>query len=208
MRIVKLWTKDYKKDPTFTFHEQEYLVHSVVRLTEEGRRYLGSWNREAVLIEQFTHYNGKLCWKYEFKSIDLTTSGVINVSTDRTPDELIEEVVQSANYNYYVREELNKLGVLNPDTSGEKHIVPAFKIPEIRKATIYYIIVVLAVVIFKDWYVKFIIRIVASLFYLLYSSAYTKAYTYYTHKEDNEILNAKYKAYGYTKDNKRDDNNE
>lgn len=208
MRIVKLWTKDYKKDPTFTFNGREYLVHSVVQLTEEGRRYLGAWNREAVLIEQFTYYNGKLCWKYEFKSVDLTTSGVINVSTDKTPDELIEEIIQPVSYDYYVREELDKLGVSNINTNAKKHITPAWKIPEVRKATIYYIIVILAVAIFKDWYIKLVIRIAASLFYLMYSSIYTKIYTTYIHDEDNEILKAKYKAYGYIKDSKKDDNNE
>jgi hypothetical protein len=208
VRIVKLWTKDYKKDPTFIFNGHEYLVHSVVRLTEEGRRYLGAWNKEVVLIEQFTYYNGKLCWKYEFKSVDLTTSDVINVSTDKTPDELIEEVIQSASYDYYVREELDKFGVSNINTNTKKNITPAWKITEVRKATIYYIIVIFTVVIFKDWYIKLIIRIAASLFYLMYSSIYTKIYTTYIHDEDNEILKAKYKAYGYIKDNKKDDSNE
>ena len=98
MKSCKYWTANYKHDPRFKFRGQEYYVHSIVRLTEKGREYLGARTRDVILVEQFTNYNGKLCWKYLFQSASYLVSKPIDCSTDKTPDELIEKIVIGANF--------------------------------------------------------------------------------------------------------------
>lgn len=197
MLIVKLYTKDYKHDYHFEFKGEKYRVHSIVRLTEDGRHYLGAWRREVILTEQFTFRNGKLCWTYEFKSISMTT-GIVRKSTDVPPDKLIEEIVQPATDEYFLRE---KFGVQAPNyTEGTKYTTPDKDIPEVRQAWFWYIVVFFGAFIFKDWYVKALIWLGSSWIFGLYKYAHTNAYTVYVREEDKDLLKAKYEAlYGAKK---------
>ena len=48
--------------------------------------------------------------------------------------------------------------------------------------------------LFKDWYVRWIIRAAAGWILGLYSQAYVEANTVYIHEEDKELLKGKYDA--------------
>lgn len=205
MLTRKLLTKDYKHDYFFEFNGEEYRVHSIVRLTEKGRLYLGALKREAILTEVFINWNGKRCWKYEFRSSALN-EGVTNAATDVPPNKLIEEVITPATTEYASRE---ILGVNSPVyQTGEKHTKKDWDIPEVRRGWVILIVIFIITSLFKNWYVQLPIRIAASWIFGLYRQAYVNAYTTYTHDEDMEIMRKKYEVLYGIKNNKGDNNNE
>jgi hypothetical protein len=197
-----MWTKDYKHDYYFIFKGEKYNVYSIVRLTEDGRKYLGALKREAILTEVFINRQGKRCWKYEFMSNKLNV-GIINMSTDVPPGKLIEKVIQPATNDYFLREEF---GITAPNyKNGEKQTKKDLEIPEVKRAWIIYIAVFLGVAIFKDWYVKFIIRVAVSWVFGMYRQTYVNAYTVYIHNDDAEMLKKKHETLYGIKNNEEDD---
>lgn len=205
MLICKYWTKDYKHDYFFKFKGNEYRVHSIVRLTEEGKRYLGALSDEVILTECFINWNGKRCWKYEFKSVEPPFS-LVNYSTDKSPNKLIKEIVIPATADYASRE---ILGANSPVyATGIKHTKKDLEIPELRVAWLVYILVFIGAMIFKDWYVKIIIWFAAGWLLSIYRKYYIDAYTTYTHDEDSKILKKKYEIIYGIKHFKEDNTNE
>ena len=188
MLYRKLCTKYYTPEYSFEFKGNTYLVHSIVRLTNNGRKYLGAARDEVILTEVFVNHNGTKCWKYVFKSNDLSI-GVTDASTDIPPDELLEEVLMAASEGYSQRE------VFGRDApsykSGRKITKKDWEIPEVRNSWITLIIVVFAASIFKDWYVQWTIRLAAGWIFGLYRKSYVNAYTIYQHDEDMEIQQKK-----------------
>ena len=183
-----------KQDYFFEFKGEKYRVHSVVRLTEEARMYLGAWRREVILTEIYTDERRNLTlYRYEFKSIKYNV-GIINKSTDRLPDEMIEEVITPASADYASRQILGTSSPVYQTETATKHSKKDWEIPELRKAWIIFILVFIGISIFADWYVQFILRFLASLYFWNYRKAHVDAYTTYTHDEDNEIFKAKYSA--------------
>lgn len=192
MKTEKLWTSNCKHEYSFTFQGKPYLVHSVVRLNEEGRCYLGALKNEVILTECFTTPYGTLCWKYQFKSVELA-KGITNVSTDRTPDELIEEIITPATSGYAERE---IFGVDAPSyTSGRKVQKSDWEIQEVRTGWVVFILVCILALILKSWTLRFLIWNIAGWYFGAYRSFYIKAYTSYVHDEDTELLKEKYKTF-------------
>ena len=189
MATFNYWTKNYKHEYSFDFKGQKYLVHSIVRLTEEGQKYLGAAKREAVLTEAFYNWNNVRCWTYEFRTYSLTTP-VKTLSTDTPPDKLIENVIHPATAGYMERE---VFGTYAPSyTTGRKVQSKDWEIPEVRTAWLIFLVIFFAVSIFKDWYVKFIIRIVAGWYFGMYRQGYVDAHTVYVHDEDAEMHKKKW----------------
>lgn len=199
-------TKHYKHDYFFDFKGKKYRVHTIVRLTEEGRFYLGAWRREVILTEQYTNWDGRLCWKYEFKSISYNI-GIINKSTDRPPDDLIEEIVMPASADYASRE---ILGPSSPvyKANATKHTKKDWEIPELKRAWIIYILVFTSMSIFADWYVQLILRFLLSAYFCNYRKAILNAYTTYTHDKDSKMIKKKYETLYGVKANKEEQTNE
>ena len=190
MKICKYLTANYKHDPKFKFNGKEYYVHSIVRLTEKGRQYLGAKTREVILIEQFTNYNGKLCWKYLFKSANYLVTKPVDYSTDKTPNELIDEIVIPATEAYYSRE---TFGINSPVyKTGIKHTPYDWQIPEMCKAWMIFLLVFVGVFIFKDVGFRWMIRVDAIYLFARYRSRCIASYTTYEHLEDRAILQKKY----------------
>lgn len=205
MLTHKLLTNNYKHDYFFEFKGEKYRVHSIVKLTEKGRLYLGALKREVILTEVFINLKGKRCWKYEFQSVALN-EGITNASTDLPPNKLIEEVITPATAEYASRE---ILGIDSPVyKKGEKHTKKDWEIPEVRRGWIILIVIFIISAFFKDWYVRLIIRIVAGWIFGLYRQEYVNAYTTYTHDEDMELFRKKYEVLYGLKNNKGDINNE
>ena len=176
-----------------------------MKLTSDGQKYLGSETSEVILTEQFLYYNGNVCWKYEFRSCKLT-DGIINVTTNKTPDELIEDVVVEASYGYASRQ---LFGKNSPEyNQGVRHRKKDFEIAELRKGWIIFIIVFLLVSIFKDWYIQVILRLFACYIFSLYRMTYVNAYTTYTNEEDDIILKKKYEILYNLKSNTEGNNHE
>lgn len=205
MLICKLYTQNYKHDYFFEFQGTKYRVHSVVHLTEKGRLYLGARNKEAILIEQFTNFNGVLCWKYRFQNIS-PTIGVADYATDKCPDELIESVVVEATAGHAERE---IFGVDAPSyKTGKKVSRKDWEIPEVMTGWVILLVIFVGVMFFKDWYIRLIIRLIAACVFGLYRQNYINAYTTYVHEEDSYILQRKYEILYNIKSNKENDNNE
>jgi len=186
-------SKKYKHDYFFEFKDEKYRVHSVVKLTEEARLYLGAMRNEVILTEvYYNHIFNRTLYKYEFKSIKYNVD-IINKSTDRTPDEMLEEVIVPASVEYASRE---IFGIDSPyyKVNAATKTKKDWEIPEVRKGWIILILILIGVSIFKDWYVQLLIRLVACWIFGLYRKSYVDAHTTYTHSEDDEILMQKYHA--------------
>lgn len=193
-----------KHEYFFEFKGEKYRVHTVVKLTDEARNYLGAWRHEVVLKEVFyDKVLDRTLYKYEFKSIAYNV-GIINKSTDRLPDEMIEEIVVPASADYASREILGTSSPVYKTEAATKHNKKDWEIPEVRKAWIIYILVFIGVSIFADWYVQLILRFLASLYFWSYRKAHIDAYTTFTHDEDDEIIKAKYYALYGIKSQKND----
>lgn len=191
MLICKYYTKNYKHNYFFEFQGKQYRVHSIVYLTHDGRQYLGALNNEAILTEQFINWDKKLCWTYQFKSNDLSV-GPLECSTDRPPSELIERVSLEPNESYLERELFGTS--LQEESVGIKHQKKDWEIPEVLVGWIIVIFIFVAVAIFKDWYVRLIIRALAGWFFGMYRQTYVNAYTTYTYNEDQEMLQKKHQV--------------
>lgn len=207
MLLIQQSSYNYDHEYFFEFKGEKYRIHSVVRLTEEGRTYMGFARREVILTEvYFNKHIGRTFWKYEGKDWAYNI-GIRNKSTDIPPDELIEEVASSATEEYASRE---MFGVNSPyyQSIGTKHTKKDWEIPEVRRAWIIFILVFIIVSIFKDWYIQLIIRLVTCWVFGMYRKAHIDARTSYTHSEDDEILRQKYHAlYGieFDSENSRDE---
>lgn len=180
----KLWTDKYTHKYYFEFKGKVYLVHSIVRLTEEGRKYLGAMKREAILTECFIMHDDTPFYKYMFKSSSLSI-GITNASTDRSPDELVEDVIMPASDGYSEREIFGRDAPSY--TSGKKISKKDWEIPELRIRWIIFILVVIFAGIFQPWYLKLLIRGIAGWIFGIYRKAYIETYTVYQHDEDLEI---------------------
>ncbi len=190
MLMTNMTSSRYKHDYFFEFQGKKYRVHSVVRLTEEGRIYLGAKRREVILTEVFTDHNSILWWKYEFRSSSYYVYKPINKATTRSPDELIEEVVMEASENYTERQIFGTDSPLY--TTGKKIVKKDWEIPEVMTGWIIFILVVIGVAIFKDWYVKLLLRGIAGFVFGKYRQAHIDARTTYEHSEDFEMEKKKY----------------
>ena len=201
MRHCQYWTKNYEHEYLFTFKGKKYLVHSVVSLTKKGKMYLETTNNQAILTEHFINRDGKDWWTYEV-GWAYPINQPLRVSTDVHPNEIIDEVIAPASVDYAERELFGTQATSY--TNGIKNIPKDWDIPEMWKAWIYLILIFIGAAIFKDWYVKLIIRIGTAWYFLIYRSACISAYTTYTHEEDTEILKKKYEILYGSKFNKED----
>lgn len=206
MVVVNEISHKDKREYFFEFKGESYRVHSVVKLTDKAQMYLGFADREVILTEVYYHLNGRKMWKYQGKDIAYNI-GVRNKSTDTPPDEIIEKIVESASADYASRE---ILGTNSPvyTTNATKHTKKDWEIPELKREWIIFILVFIGVSIFQDWYIQLILRIIAGWIFGLRRQAYVKAYTTYTHDEDNDILKKKFEILYGLKSNKEDNNNE
>lgn len=188
MLYYKFLTDNYTQKYCFEFKGKVYFVHSIVRLTEEGMRYLGSIKKEVILTESFVNKHGVDCWKYLFRSASWSV-GITDASTDRNPDELIEEIVIPASAGYSEREIFGRDAPSY--TSGKKISKRDWEIPELVTRWIIFILVVIFAGFFQPWYLKLFIRFVAVLVFGIYRKAYIDTYTVYQHDEDIDMLKKK-----------------
>ena len=197
-------TKNYKHEYSFMFQCKKYNVYSIVKLTDEGKKYLGSRTKEAILTEVFINRHGNRCWKYEFRTIEFSGC-TINASTDTPPNKLIEEVISPASGDYMLREIAGpKWGA----SSGTKHTKTDWEISEVRIGWIIYVVISIFAFIFKDWYITLMIQLAAIIWFVQYRKQHIDANTVYTHNEDTEMLKSKYEVLYGLKNNKENANHE
>lgn len=201
MRYCQYWTKNYEHEYLFTFKDKKYLVHSIVRLTKKGKMYLETTKDQAILTEHFIDNHEKEWWTYEV-GWAYPTNQPLRVSTDVHPNEIIDEVIVSASVDYAERELFGTQATSY--TNGIKNTPKDWEIPEVRKAWIYLILIFIGSAIFKDWYIKLIIRVMTGWYFGVYRHAYVNAYTTYTNEEDIEVLKKKYEILYGANFNKED----
>lgn len=194
MLYNKLITKQYNHEYTFNFNGKNYSVHSVVRLTEYGKQYLGARKRDAILKEHFKFYDGRPCWTYEFigNSINYYTT---TATTDVAPEKLIEKILCEAKGSYCIREELVRQGVAVPKDNGAVTMsAKDCEIQEVRRGWIVFGLSCLVILFFKDWYVKSLLFAISGVIFGIYRQKYKDAYTCYKYPEDEKIQRMKYKT--------------
>lgn len=184
----KWFTKNFEHQDCFTFQGKQYYTHSIVRLTEEGRKILRSRTNKVILTEQFTWWNGKTCWKYQFHK---WSSGRIDAITDVPPDELIESIVIEASMEY---SSIETLGALSPYyKTGKKYYKKDWEIPEVLKGWIIFAILFVVCQIFKE--TLFRSTILGCYLYLFwpYRQMHVNKYTFYMRDEDLPIESEKFR---------------
>lgn len=201
----QLWTQDYEHKYFFKFKDKDYRVHTVVKLTDSGRRHLKANKNQVILTEYFIDWTGQDCWSYVVGYSDSIRMSM-KVSTNTPPDELIEEIVLEPSADYVSRELFGQESPVYK--TGTKHTRKDWEIPEVRRGWIVFALVCIGSFILKDWYLRVIISGVAGWVFGQYRKAYIDAYTTYTHDEDTEMLKKKYEVLYGIKFNKGDNNNE
>ena len=187
MLYYKFMTQQYHHEYLFYFYDKPYSVHSIVRLTEYGKQYLGARKRDAILKEHFKYSDDRLCWTYEFigNSYNYYTT---TATTDVPPEQLIEKILCNASDMYCIREELIRKGVPVPKDSGA--IIVSSKdwdIQEVRRGWIAWGLTCIGILFFKDWYVKSLLFAVSGVIFGVYRQLYKDAYTCYMYPEDDTI---------------------
>lgn len=194
MLYNKLVTKKYQHEYIFDFNGEQYAVHSIVRLTEYGKQYLGARKRDAILKEHFKYYDGRPCWTYEFIGNSYNYY-VTTASTDIPPEKLIEKILCPAESKYCMREEFVRRGISAQKEDGAT-VVSAkdCEIREVMRGWIIFVLSCIAILLFKDWYIKALLFAVAGITFSIYRQIYKNAYTCYQYPEDENIQRMKYKA--------------
>lgn len=206
MIVVQDVSSSRQHEYWFEFNQQQYRVHSIVKLTDSARIDMGFIDNEVILVEVYYGAHGRKFWKYKGKDVRYNI-GVQEKSIDIPPDEIIEEVVMGAPAEYASRE---ILGVDSPvyAKNGTRHTRKDWEIPELRVAWVIFILAFIFVSIFKDWYIQIMLRLFIGHIFGLRRQAYIKAYTTYTHDEDKELLQHKYSVLHGIKYNQKENNNE
>lgn len=190
----KLLTNEYYHEHLFYFNGQPYYVHSIVRLTEYGRQYLGARKRDAILTEHFKYRDGRPCWTYHFigNSWNYYTT---TATTDVPPEQLIEKILCKAGDMYCLREEFIRQGIPVPKYENAVTITTKdWDIPEVRQGWIMWILSWFVIILFKDWYMKSLLFAISSIIFGMYRETYKNAYTCYQYPEDEKIKQLKQKV--------------
>ena len=194
MLYNKLITNTYDHEYLFNFNGNDYFVHSIVRLTEYGKRYLGARKRDAILKEHFKYSDGRLCWTYEFigNSYNYYTT---TATTDEPPEKIIEKILCNAEFNYCIREELVRQGIPAPKDKNATVISSKdFDIQEVRHGWIVWGLFCILILFFKDWYVQVLLFVISGVIFGMYRQLYKDTYTCYVYPEDDKIKKMKYQT--------------
>ena len=184
----KEFTKNYEHQDFFSFQKNNYRVHSIVKLTDQGRKILKSRTNKVILTEQFIWIRDKICWKYEFNK---WPGGRISAITDIPPNEMIESIVMEASMEHA---SIETLGSNSPYyKTGKKYSKKDWQIPEVLIGWIIFIAICFVTEVFKETLIKASIRGVALYFFWPYRSVYINKYTFYMRDEDIPILREKQK---------------
>lgn len=167
--------KQYSNEYGFDFNGKHYLMCSIVQLSETGKRYLNVNRDDAVLIECRIEPTGERKWLYEVGWIYGARNAPKIASTTASPDMVINNVLVAATKEYL---EIELFGY--SDGLKQKCKLHDWEVGEVAFGWILFIIVFLGVCVFKDWYVRLIIRICASMIFGLYRQTYIEAYSTYT----------------------------
>ena len=188
MKSKQLHTNHYQKSYVFEFKGEKYVAYSTVKLTDEAMYYLETTKKEVQLIEEFIYYDGTTCWKY---ALDWTYDAALGLrpltmSTDRTPDELIEEVVKPATIEYL---EFMVTGKPMPSQKVKKISLKDWEIPGLMTGWVVFILVCIGIFIFKDWIVKFLLWNIAGWYFGFWRQKLVNAHTIYKYEENTTEAN-------------------
>ena len=187
MLYNKLITSWYHHEYIFYFYGKPYSVHSIVRLTEYGQRYLGAKKRDAILKEHFNYSDGRPCWTYEFigNSWNYYTT---TATTDVPPEKLIEKIICNADTMYCIREELTRQNIPIPkDYNSVTMSTKDWEIKEVRTGWIIWGLSCILILFFKDWYIKALLFAISGVIFGVYREMYKDAYTCNKYPEDEKI---------------------
>lgn len=187
MLKFKEFTNHYEHHDCFTFQGKQYYVHSIVKLTEDGRKFLRSRTNKIILTEQFIRPDSRLCWKYVFHR---WSNGLTNAITDKSPDELIESIVMPASMEY---SSIQTHGAASPYyKTGKKYAKKDWEIPVVLKGWIIFAVLFVACQVFKETLLKSTILGCYLYIFWPYRQMYIRQNTVYIRDEDKEILREKH----------------
>jgi hypothetical protein len=135
--------KDYRYFDDFTYHGETYNLNSVVRLSKEAKKFLGSDFECTQIVQHEITNENKERWGYVVRR---SSEKIWHVFTTVSPEQLIEEIVTPAG----PRKENNKVEYFK---DGEVKGVP--------QMWVYYILAMIVATLFNDrimmWYIFSII---------------------------------------------------
>ena len=148
----------------FTFNGKKYYIGSHVKLTEKGMSEMYHNGRHDYkkgdfrLVGHYINDKKKEEWKY---IIGWWGQGLPIVYTTQTkPEELVSVVLSSE-----IDESMHTPGELQVDFIAPNYSPKDWEVPGIMLGWVIFIIVWICAFIFKDWWLRLIIQIVASFYF-------------------------------------------
>ena len=137
--------KNYKYFNDFTYHGEKYNLNSIVKLSKEAKKFLGSDFECTQIVEHEITNENKERWGYV---VSRSSEKIWHVFTTVSPDQLIEEIVTPAG----PRKENNKVEYFRDN-----------EVKGMPQIWVYYILAMIVATIFNDrivlWYMFTIIFI-------------------------------------------------
>ena len=149
MKYMQLYTKEYRHEYTFDFNGVTYPINIYVKLTEEGKTYLNTKFNNVKLIEHFYMNRNSSeieFWKFVTRYVDCPVRP-FTVSTDKPLEDLIDEVILPNFQDENIKQNCSKVALKD------------WEVPDVLFGWICFIVFFIVVGVFKEWLVKYILRI-------------------------------------------------
>ena len=117
----------------FTFNGEEYYINSVVKLSEDAKRFLGLQNEYTQIVQHEITNLGKERWGYV---ADIWDDVITNAFTTVPPDQLVEEVVIPADLE---------------QVEDKLQYYKDYEVPGVITGWIIYIVIMVGSLIFVDF---------------------------------------------------------
>ena len=147
MKCNQWHTKDFRHEYFFTFKGKSYPLNSYVKLTEEGKKFLDTKFDNVQLTEHFYYdRKGFECWKFVTRYIDYPPRP-FTVSTNKPLEELAEEVIPPVPPDPNLQQKYSRVSFRD------------WEVPDVMFGWFCYAAFFIVVEVFKDWFIKLILRI-------------------------------------------------
>lgn len=156
MRKEQWYVKDCRHEYSFMFNGKYYPLNSYVKLTEYGKRYLDTKTDEIQLVHHYYINNDEVeCWTFITKYIDWPIRP-FRVTTDEPLEKLIEEVIPPAPVDINLQQKYSSVAFKD------------WEVSDVLFGWVCVLIFFIVVEVLKDWFIKFILRIVVGWYFGLW----------------------------------------
>lgn len=171
---------------SFMFQGKEYLVGSIVRITDKAQKLIKCPTNKVILSTIYKSNDD--IWRYSVKWGEHDSYKGWQTwysATPHPPETFIEEVITPMTYGFVERDLLGINASSYKEGKSEK-VKDENPVGSLKNSIIY-CGVMLGSFIFKDWYMTVVICAIATGIYVFYRNTYDQAHTVYVHEEDIEM---------------------